>query len=322
MVEASLESPSAHSPTLTELADRVAAFGDAVEFELGPGLASKHLLCITAANQPAKRAAVARLMRAAPAADAAWEYHETRPAKAIAGAVLAVGECVMPVSEARIRSAAQADEPRLDVAVDHPAFAQLDEAERASAAVMLLDIVLGELDVERYVGSIEARTLRWRSQPIATLTADVAELHRTRISERAEGIVRWQFVRDIVDGEPKIRTIDRDVQHCEHPLLDARFYLAISLFEPSELGFTTDEEAEVMYQLEDEIKAELGTDAVLVARDTNGGFRTLHFYYDTQSTALATLKQRIVTLRSAGRTISLTGGPDPAWKFAASMGLS
>ena len=106
---------------------------------------------------------------------------------------------------------------------------------------------------------------------------------------RASGIVRWHSSQALVDGYRKVRTIDRDVHHCEHPLLDARFYLGIGLLNPTEFGLVSDDEADAMYDLEDEIKAELGQDAVLVARDSNSGFRTLHFYYDTESDALATV---------------------------------
>ena len=119
----------------------------------------------------------------------------------------------------------------------------------------------------------------------------IGDLHHRRETARANGIVRWHSTRALIDGYRKVRTIDKDVHHCEHPLLDSRFYLGIGLLDPTEFGLVSDNEANAMYELEDELKAELGEDAVFVARDSNSGFRTLHFYYDEESDVLETVKK-------------------------------
>jgi hypothetical protein len=149
----------------------------------------------------------------------------------------------------------------------------------------------------------------------------IADLHQRRETDRAKGIVSWHSWQALVDGDRKVRTIDRDVHHCEHPLLDARFYLGIGLLNPTEFGLVSDDETDAMYELEDALKAELGEDAVLVARDSNSGFRTLHFYYDTESDAFETVTKRALELKNGGRAMTLTRHQDPAWAFAASIGL-
>ena len=89
---------------------------------------------------------------------------------------------------AGLRFAVSVDEPRreLDLEVQHPAFPALDEQTRAQVGFIALDTILGEEEVERWIGS-----LSWSaSAPTATVTADGlrAEVERLRAaSPRASG---------------------------------------------------------------------------------------------------------------------------------------
>ena len=98
-----------------------------------------------------------------------------------------------------------------------------------------------------------------------------------------------------------MRTIDGGVLHCEHPLLDGHVHLDIGLLDPTEIGFTTDTEAAELYKAEDAITADLGEDAVFIARDTTGGIRRLHFYFDRESDALAVIERHGLALKAEGR---------------------
>jgi Family of unknown function (DUF695) len=309
------------TPERAELERRIDQLGDGIGWEIGPGLVAEHMLCVTAANQIERRAAVARLMRAAPAGDATWEYHETRPAKAIAGLALTVAGVSLPLAETRVRFDGVKGEQRLDVRLDHPAFAQLPDAEHDGAGLLLLDTALGELGVERYVGAIEMRSMRRRAQGIDRLVEAVEKLHRERQSDRATGGSSWSSQRGRVDGVPLVRTLDGGVLHCEHPLLDAHIHLDIGLLDPTELGFTTNAEAATLYEAEDAIKAELGENAVFIARDTTAGIRRLHFYFDRESDALDVIERHGLMLKSEGREMSARHNGDPGWEFARSIGL-
>src|SRR5262249_14209310 len=98
----------------------------------------------------------------------------------------------------------------------------------------------------------------------------------------------------------------------DHPLLDVRVQATYDLLEPTAAGLTTDDEAKVLYALEDALLERLGTDAVLVARGTFNGTRTLMLMVDGQSTARATLEE--VAQEPGGRAVRIEVYPDPGWQ--------
>ncbi len=141
------------SPVVGPLASAVAAIHPALDWELGAGSRSRHRLVVTAAGNPALRAAARRWHRAAPAESATWEYADTRQP---------VGEpVVLDVAGHAVRSddvtaSTWADDGRavVDVRLAAPVLALMSRQDALRATFLLLDQVLGEEAVETWVGQI------------------------------------------------------------------------------------------------------------------------------------------------------------------------
>jgi len=99
----------------------------------------------------------------------------------------------------------------IDLEVQHPAFPALDEQTRAQVGFIALDTILGEEEVERWIGS-----LSWSaSAPTATVTPDGlrAEVERLRA---AEPTGEWALLR----GDEVVAVAARPLRPVDLPYLD------------------------------------------------------------------------------------------------------
>lgn len=129
-------------------------------WELSKGRRAQHALCITSGGNALLRATAERWRLAAPTPTAVWEYSASRlgdPAASTAQLVYAGVE----VDMAHTRIAATVDDERqlIDVAVYNPAFGALSPAARQEVVFLMLDWLLGEDGVERWVGTIDVAEL-------------------------------------------------------------------------------------------------------------------------------------------------------------------
>jgi hypothetical protein len=268
-------------------------------------------LVVGPGGSPELYAVAARLVAAAPG-DPGWTYTWLRPVQAdVSGIVLHAHGREVRVGETRF--GLEERDGVVDVRVDHPALRKLRGQEGLGTAFMLLDTILGEGDVERYVGTVEAGRVHFRAADPAALRAAVVRMSQAEGAPRPGGGGSWSVLKTEREGSPAFITLDRSLRHVDHPLFDVRAHVIYGLLHPNEAGLTTNEEAEQLYALEDALLEHLGPDAILVARQTYGGRRTLILAIDGESTARAWLEQ--AARESDGRPMGVTFHDDPGWRM-------
>ena len=156
-----------------ELADRVGAIGP-VDFETGAGRSARHLLVVSAGGNPDLRPLVARWLAAAPPADDAFEYADTRqPVHDPSDLAIDLGDG-RDVDVASAVVATTVSGATVHVAVWHPAFGDLPDRARAQITFLFLDALLGEDVVERHVGEVTVGVDGRPTVPLLDLPAVVA----------------------------------------------------------------------------------------------------------------------------------------------------
>jgi hypothetical protein len=272
---------------VVQLLDRVAELGLACE--MGPGLRSRHALCVSANGDPAKRKLAYRWYDAAPPADEHFEYHPAR----IAGPsgpemVLMLGDDEFAFADFRFDVQVDDERMELDLVVGHPLFERLDEDTRGQVGFIALDNILGEEEVERWVGA-----LSWAGSPpdggvdAYALRASVDRLAATVPSGE------WAVLR----GEDAIVIAARPLRPVDHPYFD----------ELCELTAPVDE-LSALQDHEEALAAEFGERAFHAASLTRGGQRTAFVYVDREQSTSTEL-----AAWASARGYEFLCSHDPAW---------
>jgi hypothetical protein len=292
---------------VAEISGRVAAIDGDLDWELGPGSRSRHAFCLSPKGDPALRKVTERWLRAAPPPDAIWEYHPARPGNAqledarleIDGVELALGE---------FSAAFEVDEGRelINVRCYHPAFPRMSEELRGTAAFLALDGALGEDGVERWIGGVEAADAPPDgARLMAALRAETDALAKAATGERF-AVLRGQDS----EGRPLFVTLNAALKRIDHLACDTHVTVDLALLEPTEHGLTTNEEAEQLDALEDEL-APLLPDAVYFGRVTHAGRRVLHYFAPGDSVGRARLDAWASGHRKRAPRVTWTD--DPRW---------
>jgi hypothetical protein len=143
-----------------EVGARVSAIDPRLAWETGPGLnGAHHHFALSAEGDIELRVLTQRCIARAPAADATWEYFPARQAFPRRGdwalEFEKVGGATFDFPRARVGFQIDTERELAHVKFHHPALAKVDENQRATAAFLTLDSVLGEDGVERWIGRIE-----------------------------------------------------------------------------------------------------------------------------------------------------------------------
>lgn len=284
---------------------------DGLTWELGPGDQAQHAFCISSNGDPDKRAAIESCLRRGPGVDAEWEYHPARqpvPVEAVDGFSLRFGESDLTFGDVRVAWSPDEDRERLDVTVHHPVFAAMPDEARQQAGFVILDNVLGEDGVERWIGGID-----WVNEPLEDgkglrdLRAAVDELASSATGDR------WAILRgELTDGAPIFVTLNTALKRVDHPLFLQRLELTIPLKEPTEEGLTTDDEATRLNELEDELMEDLVGAVAYVGRETRKGLRLLHMYCAEGGPAPDVIRR--FGERHPERAMALHVERDPFWE--------
>jgi hypothetical protein len=184
------------------------------------------------------------------------------------------------------------DEPRreLDLDVQHPAFAALDENLRAQAGFIALDTILGEEEVERWIGS-----LSWSA---AAPTADVTptglrdEVERLRATEPSG---EWALLR----SDDAVAVAARPLRPVDHPYFDLLCELNAR---------PVDHDLSVLQDNEEALSREFSTRAFHAASLTQGDLRTAFVYIDGDTST-----SRELETWAQARGYETTFSLDPAW---------
>jgi hypothetical protein len=142
-------------------------------WELQPGQRASHAFCLSPEGDPERRQFALRWLGNAPKPDATWEFHASKPpAKSLM--TLMVGGAAFDLQEMVAITSWNETRQLLDVRLWHPRFAEVDEPIRMQAVFLYLDHLLGEDDVERWIGAIELLEAPVGGRTPAELKAEVA----------------------------------------------------------------------------------------------------------------------------------------------------
>lgn len=126
-----------------ELRDLVATMHPDLLFSLEQGHLAMYALVITGQEDPRLRPYTDAWIAAAPPADMVWEFHDSvPPVPDPTEVIINLGDVRLRLGDYRI--VAQVDGDVVDVAVYHPALAELSDQQRQTMTFLPLDVTLGE----------------------------------------------------------------------------------------------------------------------------------------------------------------------------------
>jgi hypothetical protein len=295
-----------------ELGDRIAAIDPRLAWETGPGLeGARHHLALSSEGDPTLRVLVERWLSRAPPPDAAWEYYPARqapPDDARFSMSLDAGANTV-VDFADVRVGLETDPARevVDVTIHHPALGGLEEQEQLRVAFLVLDNVVGEDGVERWLRRIRPSVEPIPDgKPLRALAEAVAALERTATGEQY-AVLEGRTPA----GRPVVAMANVAVKKVDHLLMDHHLQVAVPFRTETAEGTPSPEENGELNALEDELLAALGHDAVFVAHETGDGRRTIHLHVAGPGPA----EQRATewARRHVDRGIELELRADAAW---------
>lgn len=301
---AGIESGGVDDPLIDALRERVEALAPGLDWELSRGEHAAHALVVTPGGNPDVRAIAHRWLRAAPPADETWEYHAARRPEPRAvdneleldGRRVALGETVV---------ATEVDERRaeVDVTVHHPLFGDLDERAAGQIAFLVLDWLLGEEEVERWIGAVDLASERPEgARPAAELLGVVERLATLRPPDHG-ALLEGRGD----DGLPLLASTNGSLKPVDHPLLDTRVTVTVA-FDARDDGLPERGVLEELRRLEDDLVSAAGDGAFLAAHVTHAGRRAFELYADGTTGAA----DRAREWASANRA-EVEVEHDPAW---------
>jgi hypothetical protein len=301
--------PAGTTPTLAaEISERVHALHADLQWELGRGASSRHALCVTAAGVPDLRPLVERWLRAAPAADATWEYQCARAADPAAlDSKLEFGSHQVDLRQTRVGVEIDDERQLLDVRVYHPMFASMPEGARGQITFLLLDWLLGEDGVVRWLGGIFPVT----DEPADSIGADALPDVVAGLMSRNDAVT-WAILRGERDGAVVLVTARRPLKWIDRPLFDQHIGVTVGYTDRTPQGLPEPAELDRLRALEEDLVAALGEHGLFVAHETSRGTRTWHMYADGEREDAAS-RVRAWTANVPGATVSVE--PDPGWRM-------
>ena len=268
-VAAAIASGDFDERLLGEIGRAVEGIHPGMAWELAPGRVAEHAFCVSPEGNATVRQAALRWLESAPPVDATWEYHASRQASPTLRA-MQVGPFQVDFGEIRAISSWDATRRRVDVRLWHPKFPELPNEARLQVAFLFLDNLLGEDDVERWIGSIDLLEAPTGGRTPEELRDEVA-----RRREEAAGDENW-ILGELTgpDGRGSIVTANASLKRIDHPFADHHVTIGVTLDGPV---MPTDDVAAVLNAEEDDLLERLGDAAVYVGRTTTPGLRVLHF---------------------------------------------
>lgn len=289
-----------------ELTRRVQAIHPDLTWHFGPGESSEHRLTVTASGVADVRPAAERWRRAAPPEDSTWEYRSAQQADpdALVNKLEIAGHQV-DLSATSFDVDIDHDRQRVHVDVFHPAFAAMPAGASQQVTFLVLDWVLGEDHVERWVGAVDTLT----TPPSAPSTGQelivaVGQLEAAREPD-SWAVGEWTTE----GGDAGLAMFRTDVRWIDEPTLDLHHEI-VAGYAAQDNGLPEPQALDQLRSLEDELVAAVGGRGILVAHETASGRRTFHIYTDgDDQNAADALRDALPT---SGVTITSTA--DPAWQ--------
>ncbi len=303
----SIEVTRHFAPELIEdISAHVAAIGGSLEWELGQGTTSRHAFFLSGKGDPELRIITERWRSMAPPPDAEWSYFPARQARP-ASLELEFAGVVLKASELEVRFEVDETHRKIHGLYWHPGFRGMTEEARGTALFLLLDGVLGEDGVERWLGAIEEAP----SGPIQD-AASLGELLRAvgALSELPadDGFILYRGVSP--RGEALFATVNAALKRIDHLLATHHLAIVLPIVDRDPQGMPTNAEASRLNDLEDALSPVLG-DAIYFGRETTPGRRTLHYFVREDAAAIAAAKKWALAHGATAHAVR-----DPHWELA------
>jgi hypothetical protein len=212
----------------------------------------------------------------------------------------------------RVGLTLDAERQKADVRVFHPGFATISEQTQGQATYLLLDWLLGEDGVERWLGAVEAVT----ACPADSLPADALPETVLALAART-GDNQWALLEGQRDGKPVLVSAMRPMKWIDNCLMDQHLELLLPFADKTEQGFPQSDALERLRHLEDRLTAQLGDRALLVAHEIRDGLRTLNLYADPTDQSVLGIAHQVAATWPGSRVQTEL---DPGWRNVSAFG--
>lgn len=300
------------SGLVDEISRNVHAIDPRLAWELGKGSTAAHALVVSPEGDPAVRALAITWLAAAPPADSTWEYHASRQRGDLDSA-LQIGDREVDLDDYRAIASWDEGRERVDVRLWHPALADAPEDVRERVDFLFLDNLLGEDDVERWIGAIDALEAPISGRTPAELRAEI-----DRRAGEATGEA-WVLIErtDTRTKELELVMVNAAIKPIDHPFRS--HHLVVTVDRGLEQLSRSDEQPELDAAEERLVEAVEREDAIHLGHVTERRRRVIHFMCADADRARATADAWAAAERRFGPRIDIR--PDPAWSFRDELGL-
>lgn len=282
----------------------VHALDKGLEWELGAGSKARHYLCISGAGDLALRLIAQRWLSRAPAANATWEFYPARPGGSKESFVIETAGVGFAMADIRVGVTLDVGRAIAHVALFHPAFAQVDEGMRRLVAYLALDSLLGEDDVERWIGAIDyVCELPPDAIPLMGLVAALEPL--TKQPE-----LYTLFEGKTAAGQRTVASVNVSVKRIDHLLMENLATITLPL-SPRGDGLTDGDEVGMLNEIEDVLLERLGNHGVFIGHETGSGERKIFLHVAAAGSALPIIDQWRTDHSEYKPTLEVTH--DPTW---------
>lgn len=291
-----------------EITPRVQAIHPELGWGTAPPATAEHALVVSCGGASDLRATAERWLRAGPPTDELWEFYAARqPEPEMLGITLQMNDHELDLSHVLIQAKYQAPQARLDVSVYHPDFAFIPEEDRLEVGLLVLNWALGEDDVARWVGAVHLAEDEPLDPIPTTALRGVVESLESRFAEPL-----WlPLTGQTLNGDPVKAMTRFPLKSTDFPLYDQ--YVLVSLpYEPTDDGQPDEATDGKLSEYEQQLGIDADDDAVLVAHDTAGGQRNLHYYADAESDVAGLFRATVYDWPDGGAEVRTA--EDPGWE--------
>ena len=289
-----------------EISRQVSAIDQRLAWELAKGASSQHALVVTPEGNPAIRALALDWLASAPPPDAVWEYHASRQPSAFGR--MEMGGTSVDFDAYRAIAGWDDTRQRVDVRLWNPGLAAADPGLRMQAGFLFLDNLLGEDNVERWVGEIDVL-----EAPVEGRTPEELRAEIDRRAAEATG-ESWTLAQR---SDGALVRVNMAVKPIDHP------YRSTSLVVTVDRGMEQLANSPELQELDDAeerlVEAVEAADSVFIGHITERRRRLIQFMCADGERAKVVADAWCAAERRFGPKASVK--PDPAWSFRREFGL-
>jgi hypothetical protein len=299
-----------------EITAHVQAIDERLEWELSrrPDTATDQLV-VTAGGVGELLSLAHRWAQAAPD-HPGWSYLPARPAFPAALDTTLVVDGGRRISPADTEVAARVDQRRavVDIIGYHPVFADLvAEQAREQILTRILDWLLGEDDVARWIGRVEIATDRpLDGIPAGSLPAVVEQVSAMYKEPR------WALLSgSTATGLPVVATVRFPLHRVDYPLADQHVAVVLPYRDRTGQRLPTETALDALNEFEERLLTVIEPAGVLVGHESANGRRIMHVYQDAAAPVTDAVSELARSWRSGRASVAVTN--DPGWAHIAHL---